>query len=87
MMIIPLAGMTTAVIITWGFFKTVRHLIDRRMGKSSDADLRSEVAELHARVDGLEARGDRFEELEERLDFAERLLTRRRESGAVSEEP
>ena len=86
MMIIPLAVMVTGVVIIRGFFKTFRYFIDRRMARGDDGDLRSEIAELHARIDSLEIRGDRIEELEERLDFAERLLTKGKESDAMSRE-
>lgn len=86
-LIIPLAGMATGVIITVGFFRTVRHFIDRKASGSVDADLRAEVADLHARIDALEQGGERVDELEDRLDFAERLLARARSSDAVAKKP
>lgn len=39
-----------------------------------------ELEEIRARLQSLEAREARVAELEERLDFAERLLTREREA-------
>ncbi len=75
-LVIPIAGMITGVVICIGFFKTVRHLIDRKSVRSPDASLTAEVAELHARIDGLERRTELIDELEDRIDFAERLLAR-----------
>ena len=86
-LIIPIAGMITGVVISIGFFKTVRHAIDRKTARSVDAGLTTEIAELHARIDALEHRSDRVDELEDRIDFAERLLARARESGVSVREP
>ncbi len=85
-LIIPLAGMATGIIIGAGFFKTVRHFIDRRGSSAADSELRGEIADLHARIDALEHGRDRFDELEDRLDFAERLLAKGSQSGAAAEE-
>ncbi len=54
----------------------------RGVGDRSEAQggaLRSEVAELRTRLEALEELGGRVQELEERLDFAERLLVRQRD--------
>lgn len=49
----------------------------RRLGGSTvSADLANEVDELRSRVAELEAERGHLAELEERLDFAERLLAR-----------
>ncbi|MEO8201181.1 MAG: hypothetical protein ABI679_11715 [Gemmatimonadota bacterium] len=45
--------------------------------------LQEDVASLQARVTELEADRERLTELEERLDFAERLLARRPEEGRL----
>ncbi len=86
-LIIPIAGMITGVVVSIGFFRTVRHAIDRKASGSVDAGLTTEIAELHARIDALEHRSDRVDELEDRIDFAERLLARASESGASVREP
>lgn len=86
-LVIPIAGMITGVVISIGFFKTVRHLIDRKASGSVDATLPTEVAELHARIDALEHRSDRVDELEDRIDFAERLLARASQSDTAVKEP
>lgn len=48
-------------------------------GEAVNPDLAGEVAELRERVAELEGSGTRLQELEERLDFAERLLAQRNE--------
>lgn len=71
-------GLLATTVVLWPI---VRALARRLEGKgSADAALRAEVEQLHDRlgeVDGLQLR---VSELEERLDFAERLLTRGQES-------
>ena len=86
MFIVPLAGMATGIIISIGFFKTVRHVIDRKLSRGDDGQLREEIADLQARIEALESEHGRVDELEDRLEFAERLLIRGRESGAAAEE-
>ncbi len=86
MLLIPLAGMATGAIISIAFFRTVRHFIDRKTESGTDHELQAEISDLHTRIEALEREQDRVEELEDRVDFAERLLARGRESGAAAEE-
>ncbi len=86
MLLVPIAGMVTGAIISIAFFRTVRHFIDRKTASGTDHELQAEISDLHARIEALEREEGRVEELENRLDFAERLLARGRESGAVAEE-
>jgi hypothetical protein len=54
--------------------------------KPADTELMSRVESLETRLHQLESDHDRFLELEERVDFAERMLARRPESaGQLSE--
>ncbi len=85
MLLVPIVGMATGAIISIAFFKTVRHFIDRKTASGTDHDLQTEISDLHARIEALEREQDRVEELEDRVDFAERLLARGGESGAVAE--
>ncbi len=58
----------------------------RRLGGpegGADPALRVEVEELRARVQELEGQQARMYELEERLDFTERLLARQRDDEAA----
>ena len=85
-LIIPIAGMLTGVVLSVGFFRTVRHFIDRKTGGSLDVDLKAEVADLQSRIDALEHRSERVDEIEDRLDFTERLLARKTESDQLAGE-
>ncbi len=86
MLLIPLAGMVTGAIISIAFFRTVRHFIDRKTASGTDHELQAEMSDLHTRIEALEREQDRVEELEDRVDFAERLLARGSESGAAAED-
>jgi hypothetical protein len=70
---IVLAALAACTIVLWPI---VRALARRLEGRGGDPALRSEVEQMQhrlAEVDGLQAR---VAELEDRLDFAERLLAR-----------
>jgi hypothetical protein len=78
--LIPLAGMATGTIAMVGLFRVVIRWIDRRH-ELKMAELRggSDATNgLRARVEALEEVAYRLQEVEERLEFAERLLARRR---------
>jgi len=66
-----------ATIILW---PVMRALARRLEGKAADPALREEVARLQHRLEEMEAMHGRMAELEERVDFTERLLTRGQES-------
>jgi len=63
--------------------ETVRALARRLEGKGTgDAALRAEVEQLHHRLGEVDALQGRVAELEERLDFTERMLARTPEAPA-----
>ena len=71
-------------IIVFGIimFPIVRALAWRIAGKSgNDAELRTEIEGLHQRIAELEQVEGRLSELENRMEFSERLLTQPRESA------
>jgi hypothetical protein len=56
----------------------------RRLGGTTvPADLAHELEDLRERVAELEGSGTRLQELEERLDFAERMLAQRQEPAPL----
>lgn len=72
---IVLAIVVAATLVLWPL---VRALARRLEGKgTANAALQGEVEELRARVHELEASQGRLFELEERLDFTERILTQK----------
>jgi len=80
-----IAGVMVVAIIVAGivFGPLLRAYARRIDGKSGDAQLAAEVDHLRARVAELELVQDRVAELEERVDFSERLLAQGRESQSV----
>ncbi|HEU4827664.1 MAG TPA: hypothetical protein VFT04_00580 [Gemmatimonadales bacterium] len=75
--LIALFAMLATVIII--FLPLMKAWARRIEGKDIDAhELRAELDDLRARMQELEGDRARFLELEERVDFAERLLTRGR---------
>jgi len=74
--VFPLIGMGMGAFVLYGVYRTVNRILDRRhetrlRGGSGVTD---EVERLRLRLDQLEEQGLRMQELEERLDFAERML-------------
>jgi hypothetical protein len=89
--LIPLAGMFTGLLITvaaiWGTVRVVhgplgQALAQRLRGRgASDADVSGEMAQLRGQVDQLRRE---LEETQERVDFAERLLSQRPPTAVIS---
>lgn len=78
-------GVST-IFVGYKLFLPIMQGLGRRLGGergSGDPALHAEVDELRARVHELEGQQARMLELEERLDFTERLLTRQRDLGRL----
>jgi hypothetical protein len=76
--IFPLIGMGMGSFVLYAAYRTVNRMLDRRheaqkAGLGVPAD---EVRHLEERVAMLEEQSVRLQELEERLDFAERMLAK-----------
>jgi hypothetical protein len=76
--IFPLIGMGMGSFVLFGAYRTVNRILDRRheaqkAGLGVPAD---EVRHLEERVAVLEEQSVRLQEIEERLDFAERMLAK-----------
>ena len=70
--LIVVAALTAATVILWPI---VRALARRLEGKGgADPALKTELEQMHHRLAEMEPLQARMAELEERLDFAERLL-------------
>ncbi len=83
----PPAGAMIAVVLIVGvivagmvFWPLVRAYARRIEAKSIDPGLVNEIGQLRARVAELEESSHRLQELEERVDFSERLLAQGREA-------
>lgn len=81
-------ALIAATIILW---PVMRALARRLEGKSADPALREEVERLHHRLEEVDVLQGRIAELEERIDFTERILVRGRRrpgpAGCRSAEP
>lgn len=81
---VVLAGLVAATLVLWPL---VRALARRLEGKTApNAALLAEVDELRGRVQELEGTQSRLLDLEERLDFTERILTQK-EPARLPEAP
>ncbi len=66
-----IAMLTAITIILWPL---MRALARRLEGKGPDSALRAELEDLHTRLTEMDSMQARLLELEERVDFTERLL-------------
>ncbi len=82
--LIPLAGMATAIILCYPIIRVGVRFVERKMqsvGSSEEiAELREDLRVMQERLEAIESGDHRVAELEERVDFAERMLTRGREA-------
>jgi len=77
--IIPIFGMGLGAFAMFGVYRTINRALDRRHERLLAADkggASPELEEMRSRLELLEDAAYRVQDLEERVDFAERLLTR-----------
>ncbi len=82
--IFPLVAMGMGAFFLFGVYRIVNRLIDRKDKRrltAPDEAIMQELERLREKVESLESNSLHMEELEERLDFAERMLTERRQSS------
>lgn len=79
--ILGVCGLTALGVLRGPVGRALARKIDRQGGGSAE-----ELDELHARLEQLEAGQSRIAELEERVDFAERLLTQSRDDQRLPEQ-
>jgi Tfp pilus assembly protein PilO len=76
-LLIVIAALTATVIILWPVMRAFGRRLEGKGG--GDATLRSDVEQLHTRLGEVDTLQARVAELEERVDFTERLLAQSRE--------
>jgi Tfp pilus assembly protein PilO len=76
-LLIVIAALTATVIILWPIMRAFGRRLEGKGG--GDPALRSDVEQLHARLGEMDTLQARLAELEERVDFTERLLAQNRE--------
>jgi len=80
--LVPIAGMATGALFMLGVYKLMSRFLDLKARREAVGPT-EELRELQRDVDELRALPQRVAELEERLDFAERLLARGAERGVI----
>jgi hypothetical protein len=74
-------GLVATTIILWPVMRALARRLDGKGG--ADPALRAEVEQLHHRLGEVDALHQRVAELEERIDFTERMLARTQAPGAL----
>lgn len=74
--LVPLGGMAIGALFLVGVYKLLMRWIDRHRAGQLPEGAHEELEALRRQVVQLEDLPERVAELEERLDFAERLLAR-----------
>ena len=85
--VLPILGMIMGGGFLWGVYRTVNRALERRherMMVVEGAPTAHALEELRGRVEVLEDVNYRMQELEERLDFAERMLAQQQRKGLES---
>jgi len=76
---LPLIGVAFGGLVLFGVYKTVNRLLERRLGGTELEGLRTEVEQLRSKAEGVEELVYRLGEVEERLDFTERILAQQKQ--------
>jgi hypothetical protein len=83
--LIPLGGMATGALFMFGIYKLLTRWMELRHRREPGALPPDEVRDLQLEVAELRTLPERVAELEERLDFAERLLAQHRTDALPGE--
>jgi len=85
--IFPILGMGMGAFFMFGLYRVANRALDRRherlMAERGAGGGSEDVQQLRARVEQLEDMAARVQDLEERLDFTERVLAQQRERGQL----
>jgi hypothetical protein len=84
--IFPILGMGMGAFFMFGLYRVANRALDRRHERlmaEGGAGGSEELRQLRARVEQLEDVAARVQDLEERLDFTERVLAQQRERGQL----
>jgi Tfp pilus assembly protein PilO len=76
-LLIVIAALTATVIILWPIMRAFGRRLEGR--GAADPALRADVEQVHARLAEMDTLQARISELEERVDFTERVLAQNRE--------
>lgn len=79
--LLPLGGMATGALFMFGIYKIVVRWMDLRHRHAVPAGMEEDLQDLRSQIGDVGELAARVTELEERLDFAERLLAQARVRG------
>lgn len=79
--LIPVAAFIAITIILWPIMRAFARRLEGR--GNPDSALRAEVEHLHTRLADMDSLQSRLVELEERVDFTERLLAQAQQQARV----
>jgi hypothetical protein len=86
--LLPILGMGMGAFAMFGVYRTINRHLDRRherlMAERAGGGDARQLDELRGRVEDLEEGSMRLQDLEERLDFAERMLAQQQRRGLNS---
>jgi hypothetical protein len=85
--VIPVLGMGLGGFAMFAVYRTINRALDRRHERllaQEKGGAAPELEEMRGRIEALEDAAYRVQDLEERLDFAERLLTRAQQDSSDS---
>lgn len=85
-LLIVIAALTATVIILWPIMRAFGRRLE---GRQADPTVKADIDHLHARLGEVDALHSRILELEERVDFTERLLAQTQQPsrlGSAGEE-
>ncbi len=76
--LVPIAGMATGLLLLLPIVRSIVRITEKKLGGGTEsdklADMRDELRAVQDRLERVECGDDRIAELEERLDFTERML-------------
>jgi hypothetical protein len=85
--LVPIAGMVAGMILLLPVVRATVRIVEKKATGRVESDelltLRDEIRIVQDRLDRVEDGDHRIAELEERLDFAERLLAQQRDAPRV----
>ena len=86
--LIPIAGMATGLLLLLPVVRATVRIVEKKISGSAESQelltLRDEMRVMHERLERVEYVDDRTSELEERLDFTERMLAQQRDAPRVA---
>ena len=80
-LLIVIAALTATVIILWPIMRAFGRRLEGR--GQADPALKADIDHLHARLGDVDSLQSRLLELEERVDFTERLLAQAQQPGRL----